>query len=87
MKYSVLRWKYQRNWELPKVSFLGFDNNSKMMEMSVDFTIQIAPMFQCRMAVTPKRSRWNSASDLSRQLSAATGTTVSKQTMSRHLRH
>lgn len=30
------------------------------------------------LAVTSKKSRWNTASDLSRQLSAATGTTVSR---------
>ncbi|GFV53843.1 nibrin [Trichonephila clavipes] len=37
--------------------------------------------------VTAKRNRWSTASDLSRQLSLATGTTVSKQTVYRHLGH
>ncbi|GFW86670.1 transposable element Tcb1 transposase [Trichonephila clavipes] len=38
-------------------------------------------------AVTAKRSRRNTASDLSRQLSSATGTTVSRQTVYRRLGH
>ena len=37
------------------------------------------------LAVTAKRSRRSTASDLSRQLSAATGTTVSRQTVYRRL--
>ncbi|GFU39276.1 uncharacterized protein TNCV_3811221 [Trichonephila clavipes] len=37
------------------------------------------------LAVTAKRSRRSTASDLSRQLSSATGTTVSRQTVYRHL--
>ncbi|GFX99735.1 HTH_Tnp_Tc3_2 domain-containing protein [Trichonephila clavipes] len=39
------------------------------------------------LAATAKRNRRSTASDLSRQLSSATGTTVSKQTMYRHLGH
>ncbi|GFX01468.1 transposable element Tcb1 transposase [Trichonephila clavipes] len=39
------------------------------------------------LAVTAKRNRRSTASDLSRQLSSATGTTVSKQTMYRRLGH
>ncbi|GFU99872.1 HTH_Tnp_Tc3_2 domain-containing protein [Trichonephila clavipes] len=39
------------------------------------------------LAVTAKRNRWNAASDLSRQLSPATGTTVSRQTAYRRLGH
>ncbi|GFS97169.1 HTH_Tnp_Tc3_2 domain-containing protein [Trichonephila clavipes] len=34
------------------------------------------------LAVTAKRNRWSTASDLSRQLFSATGTTVSRQTVS-----
>ncbi|GFU61538.1 transposable element Tcb1 transposase [Trichonephila clavipes] len=37
--------------------------------------------------VTTKRNRWSTASDLSRQLSSATGMTVSRQTMYRRLGH
>ncbi|GFW90901.1 transposable element Tcb1 transposase [Trichonephila clavipes] len=37
--------------------------------------------------VTAKRNRWSAASDLSRQLSSATGTTVSRQTEYRRLGH
>ncbi|GFT68732.1 HTH_Tnp_Tc3_2 domain-containing protein [Trichonephila clavipes] len=39
------------------------------------------------LAVTAKRKRWSTASDLSRQLSSDTGTTVSKQAVYRRLRH
>ncbi|GFU53804.1 acyl-CoA synthetase family member 2, mitochondrial [Trichonephila clavipes] len=39
------------------------------------------------LAVTAKRSRWITASDLSRQLSSATGTTISRQIVYRRLRH
>ncbi|GFW39486.1 uncharacterized protein TNCV_3907951 [Trichonephila clavipes] len=39
------------------------------------------------LAVTAKRNRRSIASDLSRQLSPATGTTVSRQTVYRHLGH
>ncbi|GFS91688.1 transposable element Tcb1 transposase [Trichonephila clavipes] len=37
------------------------------------------------LAVTAKRNRWSTASDFSRQLSSATGTTVSRQTVYRLL--
>ncbi|GFY04171.1 transposable element Tcb1 transposase [Trichonephila clavipes] len=39
------------------------------------------------LAVTSKRNRRSTASDLSRQLSSATGTTVSNQTVYRSLEH
>ncbi|GFX01489.1 HTH_Tnp_Tc3_2 domain-containing protein [Trichonephila clavipes] len=39
------------------------------------------------LAVTAKRNRRSPASDLPRQLSSATGTTVSKQTVYRRLGH
>ncbi|GFY36498.1 transposable element Tcb1 transposase [Trichonephila clavipes] len=39
------------------------------------------------LAVTAKRNRRSTASDLSRQLSSATGTTVSRQTAYRRLGH
>ncbi|GFU59644.1 transposable element Tcb1 transposase [Trichonephila clavipes] len=67
---DVPSWKYPRNLESPRVSSLGFGNDSKMM------------------AVTAKRNRRSTASDLSRrQLSLATGTTVSRQTVYRRLGH
>ncbi|GFX66194.1 transposable element Tcb1 transposase [Trichonephila clavipes] len=37
--------------------------------------------------VTTKRNRWSTASDLSRKLSSATGTTFSRQTVYRRLGH
>ncbi|GFS73890.1 spectrin alpha chain, non-erythrocytic 1 [Trichonephila clavipes] len=55
--------------------------------------VEVAPELQCRMrtsiysAVTAKRNRRSTASDLSRQLSSANGTTVSRQTVYRRLGH
>ncbi|GFW08547.1 transposable element Tcb1 transposase [Trichonephila clavipes] len=39
------------------------------------------------LAVTDKRNRWSTAPDMSRQLSSATDTTVSRQTVYRRLGH
>ncbi|GFY36444.1 uncharacterized protein TNCV_26421 [Trichonephila clavipes] len=77
-------WKYPRNLESPRVSSPGFGNDSKMMVMGVDVTALVAPELQRRMrtgiylAVTAKRNRRSTASDLSRQLSSDPGTTVSR---------
>ncbi|GFU19510.1 transposable element Tcb1 transposase [Trichonephila clavipes] len=92
---DVPSWKYPRNLESPRVSSPGFGNDSKMMVMSVDVTAQVAHELQRRMrtdiyiylAVTAKRNRRSTASDLSRLLSLATGTTVSRQTVCRRLGH
>ncbi|GFX26102.1 transposable element Tcb1 transposase [Trichonephila clavipes] len=57
------------------------------------YSTGVAPELQRRMmagiylAVTAKRNRRSTASDLSRQLSFATGTTVSRQTVYRRLGH
>ncbi|GFU73335.1 HTH_Tnp_Tc3_2 domain-containing protein [Trichonephila clavipes] len=54
---------------------------------------EVAPELQRRMrsgiylAVTAKRNRLSTVSDLSRQLCSGTGTTVSRQTVYRRLRH
>ncbi|GFX30010.1 hypothetical protein TNCV_2617211 [Trichonephila clavipes] len=41
--------KYPRNLELPKVSSLSFDNDCKMLEISVDVTVLVTPELQRRM--------------------------------------
>ncbi|GFW63395.1 transposable element Tcb1 transposase [Trichonephila clavipes] len=82
-------------WNRKRVSFPGFGNDSKMMVMCVDFTAQVTSELQHRMrtsiyiylAVTAQRNRRSTASDRSRQLSSATGTTVSTQTVYRRLGH
>ncbi|GFX07815.1 HTH_Tnp_Tc3_2 domain-containing protein [Trichonephila clavipes] len=50
---------------------------------------RIIGRMECRahLAVTAKRNRRSTASDLSRQLSSATGTTLSRQTVYRYLRY
>ncbi|GBN50435.1 Transposable element Tcb1 transposase [Araneus ventricosus] len=58
----------------------------------VDVTAQVAPRVTTPnedryLTVTAKRNRQSTASDLSRQLSLATGTTVSRQTVYRRLGH
>ncbi|GFY24566.1 transposable element Tcb1 transposase [Trichonephila clavipes] len=45
------------------------------------------PNYDRYLAVTAKSNRRSTASDLSRQLSSATGTTVSRQTVYRRLGH
>ncbi|GFU48618.1 uncharacterized protein TNCV_1439871 [Trichonephila clavipes] len=71
---DVPSWKYSRNLESTRVSSPGFGNDSKSMVMRVDVTAQVAPELQRRMrtgiylAVTAKRNRRRTASDLSRQL-------------------
>ncbi|GFW71856.1 transposable element Tcb1 transposase [Trichonephila clavipes] len=90
---DVTSWKYPRNLESHRVSSPGFGNDSKMMVMRVDVTTQVAPELQRRMrtsiylTVTAKRNRRGTASDLSRQLSSAIGTTVSRQTVYRCFGH
>ncbi|GFT09305.1 transposable element Tcb1 transposase [Trichonephila clavipes] len=84
--------KNPKNLESPRVSSPGFGNESKMMVMLVNVAAQIAPELQRRMRTSiwqllTKRNRRSTASDLSRQLSSATGTTVSRQTMYRRLGH
>ncbi|GFV52858.1 uncharacterized protein TNCV_2875261 [Trichonephila clavipes] len=46
---DVPSWKCPRNLESPRVSSPGFENNSKMMELRVDVTAQVAPELQRRM--------------------------------------
>ncbi|GFX07828.1 transposable element Tcb2 transposase [Trichonephila clavipes] len=81
------------NVELPRVSSPGFNNDFKMIVMGVDVTAQVAPELQRQMRtgiyldVTAKRNRRSIASNLSRQLSSATGTTVARQTVYRCLGH
>ncbi|GFX25303.1 transposable element Tcb1 transposase [Trichonephila clavipes] len=81
---NVPSWKYPRNLESLRVSSPGFGNDFKTMVMRVDIIAQVAPELQRRMrtsvclAVTTKRNRWSTGSDLSRQLSSATVTTVSR---------
>ncbi|GFW28312.1 transposable element Tcb1 transposase [Trichonephila clavipes] len=86
-------WKYPRNFESPRVSSPGIGKDSKMMVMGVDVSAQVSPELQRRMrtgiylAVTAKRNRRSTTSDLSHQLSSATSTTVSRQTVYRRLGH
>ncbi|GFT69665.1 hypothetical protein TNCV_1298741 [Trichonephila clavipes] len=82
---SVPNWKYLRNLESSRVSSPVFDNNSKIMVMGIDVSAQIAsqvttPSKDRDLAVSAKRNRRSAASYLSRQHTAATGTTISRQT-------
>ncbi|GFV66689.1 transposable element Tcb2 transposase [Trichonephila clavipes] len=85
-------WKYPRNLESPRVSSPGFGNDSKMKgNVSRCYSTcrpQVTTLNEGRyLAVTAKRNRRSTASDLSHQLSSATGTTVSRQTVYRRLGH
>ncbi|GFX00617.1 uncharacterized protein TNCV_2236241 [Trichonephila clavipes] len=46
---DVPSWKYPRNLEPRRVSFPGFDNDTKMMVMRVDVTAQVTTKIQRRM--------------------------------------
>ncbi|GFY20713.1 hypothetical protein TNCV_1119471 [Trichonephila clavipes] len=69
----------------------SFGDDWRRMEIFVDVTIQITPKTTPNedryLAVTAKRSRRNTASVLSRQLTAVTRVTVSRNTVYRRLRH
>ncbi|GFU28389.1 transposable element Tcb2 transposase [Trichonephila clavipes] len=87
-------WKWPGSLESPRVSSPRFNNDSKMMVMRVDVTAQVATRVTTPnedryiyLAVTAKRNRRSTASDLSRQLSSAIGTTISRQTVYRRLGH
>ncbi|GFX78978.1 vitamin K-dependent protein S [Trichonephila clavipes] len=91
---EVITCKNKLEWDFKKTTVCvpGFGNDSKIVVMGVDVTAHVTPELQCRMrnrylAVTSKRSRRSTASDLSRQLSSATGTIVSRQTVYRRLEH
>ncbi|GFT62512.1 transposable element Tcb2 transposase [Trichonephila clavipes] len=82
--------KYPRNLESPRVSSPGFCNDFRMMVMSRCYSTGCprvtTPNEDRCFAVTSKRNR-RIASDLFRQLSSATGTIVSRQTVYRRLGH
>ncbi|GFV84239.1 transposable element Tcb2 transposase [Trichonephila clavipes] len=89
---DVPSWKYPRNLESPRVSSLGFgnkfqdDGNVSRCYSTAHPQVK-TPNENRYMAVSAKRNRWSTASDRSRQLSSATGTTVSRQTVYRRLGH
>ncbi|GFV20797.1 HTH_Tnp_Tc3_2 domain-containing protein [Trichonephila clavipes] len=84
-------WKYPRNLESPSVisrlweRFQDDGNVSRCY--STGRPRVTAPNEDRYLAVTAKINRRGTASDLSRQLSLATGTTVSRQTVYRCLGH
>ncbi|GFU37824.1 transposable element Tcb2 transposase [Trichonephila clavipes] len=90
---GVSNWKYPSNFESPRVSSPGFRNDSKIRVMSRCYSTgrpRVTTPNEDRyiyLAVTAKRNGWSTASDLSRQLSSATGTTVSRQTVYKRLGH
>ncbi|GFW10860.1 uncharacterized protein TNCV_4919791 [Trichonephila clavipes] len=43
---EVSSWKFPINLESPRVSSLGFDNDSKMMVIYVDVTAEVSPELQ-----------------------------------------
>ncbi|GFT57513.1 HTH_Tnp_Tc3_2 domain-containing protein [Trichonephila clavipes] len=84
-------WKYPRNLETPRVisrlwqRFQDDGNVSKCY--STGRPRVTTPNEDRYFAVTSKGNRRSTASDLSRQLSSATGTTVSRQNVYRRLGH
>ncbi|GFV80183.1 transposable element Tcb2 transposase [Trichonephila clavipes] len=85
---DVPRSKYPRNLESPRVSSPGYSNDSTMMVRPRTGRPRVTTPNEDRYwAVTAKRNKLSTASYLSRQLSSATGTTVSRQTVYRCLGH
>ncbi|GFV15686.1 HTH_Tnp_Tc3_2 domain-containing protein [Trichonephila clavipes] len=89
---DVPSWKYPRNLESPSVIsrlWQRFQDDGNVSRCySIGRPPQVTTPNEDRyLAVTAKRNRRSTASDLSRQLSSATGTTVSKQTVYRRLEH
>ncbi|GFW34248.1 HTH_Tnp_Tc3_2 domain-containing protein [Trichonephila clavipes] len=87
---DVPSWKYARNLKSPRVSTPGFSqrfqddgNVSRCYSTGHPRT----PNEYRYLAVNVKRNRRSTASDLSRQLSSAIGTTVSRQIVYRRLGH
>ncbi|GFW58865.1 transposable element Tcb2 transposase [Trichonephila clavipes] len=80
---DVPSWKYPRNLESPRVSSPGFANDSKtIVNVSRCYSTGRPLITKSNedqyLAVTAKGKRRSTASDLSRRLSSATGTTVSR---------
>ncbi|GFX68840.1 HTH_Tnp_Tc3_2 domain-containing protein [Trichonephila clavipes] len=63
------------------------DDGNVIRCYSTDLPRVTTPNEDRYLEVTAKTNRWSTASDLSRQLSSATGTTVSRQTVYRRLGH
>ncbi|GFS85207.1 HTH_Tnp_Tc3_2 domain-containing protein [Trichonephila clavipes] len=84
---DVPSWKYPRNLESARVSSPGrFQDDGNVSRCySAGRPRVTTPNEDRYLAVTPKRNRRSTTSDLSHQLSSATGTTVSRQTVYRRL--
>ncbi|GFY08461.1 transposable element Tcb1 transposase [Trichonephila clavipes] len=94
MSSSFVPWKTRRAEELLHVKHVMAPTSSRWYGVEVRRRGAISghprvttPNEDRYLAVTAKRNRRSTASDLSRQLSSATGTTVSRQTVYRRLGH
>ncbi|GFW96614.1 HTH_Tnp_Tc3_2 domain-containing protein [Trichonephila clavipes] len=85
---DVPSWKYPRNLESPSVIsrlWQRFQDDGNVSRCYSTGRPRVTTPNEDRyLAATAKRNRRNTASDLSRQLSSATGTTVSRQTVYKH---
>ncbi|GFT89982.1 HTH_Tnp_Tc3_2 domain-containing protein [Trichonephila clavipes] len=80
--------KYPRNLESPKVSSQRFQDDGNVSRCYSTGRPRVSTLNEARyLTVTSKRNRRSTASNLSRQLSSATGTTASRQTVNRHIEH
>ncbi|GFW51281.1 HTH_Tnp_Tc3_2 domain-containing protein [Trichonephila clavipes] len=84
---DVPRWKYPRNLESHRLwqRFQGDGNVSRCY--STGRPGVTTPNEDRYLAATAKRNRRSTASDMSRQLFSADGTSVSRQTVYRRLGH
>ncbi|GFW79455.1 HTH_Tnp_Tc3_2 domain-containing protein [Trichonephila clavipes] len=89
---DVPSWKYPRNLESPRVSSPGLwqrfqDDGNVIRCYSTGRPRVTTPNVDRNLAVTDKGNKLSTASDLFRQLSSATDTTVSRHTVHRRLGH
>ncbi|GFU75159.1 HTH_Tnp_Tc3_2 domain-containing protein [Trichonephila clavipes] len=75
------------NVDVPVGSIRGIWNRPERHLQALATVHRSPPNDDRYLAVTAKRNRRSTASDLSRQLSSATGTTISRQTVYRPLGH
>ncbi|GFV37685.1 transposable element Tcb1 transposase [Trichonephila clavipes] len=73
-------------WNRPECERFQDDGNVSRC-YSTDNPRGTTPNEDRYLAVTAKRNKWSTASDLSRQLSSSTSTTVSRQAVYRRLGH
>ncbi|GFU89264.1 transposable element Tcb1 transposase [Trichonephila clavipes] len=83
MVNALHRLEHGKTW-FQQIKSGDFNVKDRELWLPPSYNAELGPVY---LAVTARRNRRSAASDLSRQLSSATGTTVSRQTVYRRLGH